>query len=482
MSPSETTLASLRSALAAKRLSASEAAAAALKAMAEAKALNAFITETPERARASAKESDARLSQDRARPLEGIIVSVKDNFCTKDVETTAASRILKGFVPPYESFVSQRVLDAGGVVVGKTNLDEFGMGSSTETSAYGPTLNPFGLKLDLGKRAPGGSSGGAAAAVAANLCQVALATDTGGSIRQPASFCGVVGFKPTYGVCSRWGVIAYASSLDQAGVITKTVEDAAIAMDVIAGHDPKDSTSVAWAHEGFERALGTASTGAKIGIPKEFRDMAINADLGALWTEGERRLRAAGADIHLVDMPTLKYSLPAYYLIALSEASSNLARYDGVRYGVRAPGTHSIEELYETSRARGFGKEVRKRIIVGTFALSAGYYDQYYSKAQRVRRLISDEFSKVLSEVDFLMWPAAPTPAFPLGAHQADPLAMYLEDVFTVPINLAGVPAICLPIFTAANGLPMGMQLIGKRFSDTKLLGVANAVMSAGDR
>jgi len=444
--------------------------------------LNAFIITTPERARAAAAESDERLRQGQRRRLEGAVIAVKDNFCTRDIQTTAGSRILEGFIPKYESTVTKNLLENGAVVIGKTNMDEFGMGSSTENSAFGPSLNPRGLALGRADVAPGGSSGGSAAAVAANLCLAALATDTGGSIRQPASFCGVVGFKPTYGVCSRWGIVAYASSLDQAGVIARSVEDAAIVMDAIAGHDPMDSTSLEGPAPAFEASLDSVGPGFTVGIPRQFRELEINSDLTALWTATEQAITAAGGTVRLVDMPTIRYALPTYYIIAFSEASSNLARYDGVRFGYRSPNGRSLDELYAHTRAEGFQTETKRRIITGTYCLSSGYYDAYYLKAQKVRRKIFDEFSSVFGEVDFLCWPAAPTPAFSFGAHAADPLSMYLEDVFTISINLAGLPAVSIPVFTAANGLPMGTQIIGRRLGDTGVLSVAKRIMRASGR
>ena len=443
------------------------------------KDLNAFIVESHARAFAQAERSDERIQRGHERPLEGIVLAVKDNFCTFDIQTTAGSKILEGFVPKYESTVTKKLLDAGAIFIGKTNMDEFGMGSSTENSAYGPTLNPRGLILGVDDFVPGGSSGGSAAAVAANLCLGSIATDTGGSIRQPASFCGVVGFKPTYGLCSRWGIIAYASSLDQAGVITKTVHDAAILMDIIAGHDPSDSTSLDVPLPNFEGTLNSVRPGFTIGFPRQFRDMKskdvrIENDLSNLWIEFERAAAGIGANVREVDMPTIAYSLPTYYIIALSEASSNLSRYDGVRFGYRSDRANSLDELYECTRAEGFRPETKRRIIAGTFCLSAGYYDAYYLRAQRVRRKIVNEFTRVFAEVDFLCWPTAPTPAFSFGSYDRDPVAMYLEDIFTVPVNLAGLPAVSVPICTASNGMPMGFQIIGPRLGDAQVLSAAH--------
>jgi aspartyl-tRNA(Asn)/glutamyl-tRNA(Gln) amidotransferase subunit A len=438
--------------------------------------LNAYITETPDVARLQALESDARISHKTARRLEGIPISIKDNYCTRDIRTTAGSKILSNFVPTYESFVTTRILDAGAVCLGKTNMDEFGMGSSTENSFFGPTLNPRGIELGRRNIAPGGSSGGAAAAVAAHLCMGALATDTGGSIRQPASFCGVVGMKPTYGLCSRWGIIAYASSLDQAGVIARTVEDAAILVDTIVGEDRNDTTSVSQGIANIEEALQREPPRYRIGIPREFRDLAINSDLQACWRVSEAVLKDAGYDIRYIDLPSIRYALPTYYIIALSEASSNLARYDGVRYGYRSSNSGNNIDLYENTRAEGFNWETKKRILLGTYSLSAGYYEAYYERARRVRRVIANEFRSAFGAVDCLVWPTAPTPAFEFGSHASDPIAMYLEDVFTVPVNLAGLPAISVPITVSANYLPMGLQIIGPQFSDPNVFLVAKEI------
>lgn len=437
------------------------------------KELNAFITTSFERAMAQAERSDERIRAGRERPLEGLPIAIKDNYCTFGIRTTAGSRILENFIPQYESGVTSRLIDAGAVFLGKTNMDEFAMGSSTETSAFGPTINPRGLSLGYRNYVPGGSSGGSAAAVAADLCLAALGSDTGGSIRQPASYCGVVGFKPTYGVCSRWGIIAYASSLDQAGVITKTVEDAALLMDVIAGPDARDSTSVERPADSFIEHLRADKGSPTVAIPRQFRDMTVNPDLELLWKEIENRLAKTASKVIYVDLPQIKYCLTAYYIIALCEASSNLARYDGVRYGYRVPNCSSMDDLYEQTRAGGFGWEVKRRILMGTYALSAGYYDQYYLKAAKVRRLIAEELSDLFREVDFLVWPTAPTSAFKIGEFTSDPIAMYLEDVFTVPVNLAGLPAISIPGISAASGMPMGFQVIGPRFSDARLLSFA---------
>lgn len=438
--------------------------------------LNAYITETPEIARLQAAESDDRISNKRARKLEGVPIAIKDNYCTKGIRTTAGSKILSNFVPTYESFVTKQLWEAGAVCLGKTNMDEFAMGSSTENSFFGPTVNPRGLELGRRNVAPGGSSGGSAAAVAAYLCMGALGTDTGGSVRQPAAFCGVVGMKPTYGLCSRSGIIAYASSLDQAGAIARTVEDTAILIDAIIGEDANDTTSVSENICNIEDFLKGPVRHYKIGIPTEFRDLSVSPDLEKCWQQTEYALKDAGFDIQYLDLSALKHSLPAYYIIALSEASSNLARYDGVRYGYRSEHSSNINELYKNTRAEGFNWETKKRIILGTYSLSAGYYEAYYEKARRVRQVIVNEFTKAFGLVDCLMWPTAPTSAFDFGAHSSDPISMYLEDVFTVPVNLAGLPAISIPVSIASNFLPMGMQVIGPPFGDADVFRVAKAI------
>jgi aspartyl-tRNA(Asn)/glutamyl-tRNA(Gln) amidotransferase subunit A len=440
--------------------------------------LNAYITETPDVAMRSAEKSDERILRRRERALEGIPISIKDNYCTKGIRTTAGSKMLSNFIPTYESFVTDRILSAGAVCLGKTNLDEFGMGSSTENSFFGPTINPRGLELGRKNISPGGSSGGAAAAVAAHLCLGALATDTGGSIRQPAAFCGVVGMKPTYGLCSRWGIIAYASSLDQAGAIARTVEDTAILIDAIIGEDPRDSTSTSNRMPNIEASLNESHSQFTIGIPRAFRELAITPNLEACWRVSESVLRDAGFAIRYVDLPSIRYALPTYYIIALSEASSNLARYDGIRYGHRSNRATTIGDLYENTRAEGFNWETKKRVIMGTYSLSAGYYEAYYEKACRVRRLIYEEFYQAFDSVDCLVWPTTPDTAFEFGSHASDPISMYLEDVFTVPVNLAGLPALTLPIMIGNNYLPMGLQIIGPQFADAKIFRVAKEVES----
>ncbi len=462
-------LSEARTGLLRRDFSARELTQAYIDRMAATRDLNAYITETPERALADAARSDQRLQDGTARPLEGLPIAVKDLYCTKGVTTTAASRILENFVPPYESTVSQKVWDAGAVLLGKTNLDEFGMGSSTMTSHFGATLNPLKRPGDPRNLVPGGSSGGSAACVAAHSALASLGTDTGGSIRQPAAFCGITGIKPTYGRCSRWGIVAYASSLDQAGPITRTVRDAALMLREMAGFDPKDSTSVDRPVPDYQAALGGSVRGLRIGIPKEYRLPGLRADVNAMWEAGAQRFRDAGAEVVEVSLPLSRYALPCYYIIAMAEASSNLARYDGLRFGQRESGT-SLIEMYENSRSAGFGAEVRRRILLGTFVLSAGYYDAYYKKAQQVRRRIADDFAAALRDVDALIFPTSPVPAFPIGENLDDPLAMYLIDVFTVTVNLAGLPAISVPAGQSTEGLPLGLQVIGRPFEEATVL------------
>jgi aspartyl-tRNA(Asn)/glutamyl-tRNA(Gln) amidotransferase subunit A len=425
-----------------------------------------------------ADASDARLAAGRAGALEGIPLGIKDLFCTKDVQTTAASRILEGFRPPYESTVSQNLWDAGAVMLGKTNLDEFAMGSSNMTSAFGGVKNPWKRRDDDRDLVPGGSSGGSAAAVAARIAMGATATDTGGSIRQPAAFCGVVGIKPTYGRCSRWGIVAFASSLDQAGPIARDVRDTAILLRAMAGHDPKDSTSVPRPVPDYEAALGRSLKGLRFGIPREYRLDGMPAEIERLWQQGISWLREAGAEPVEISLPHTKYALPTYYIVAPAEASSNLARYDGVRFGLRVPGA-SIEELYENTRAAGFGAEVRRRILIGTYVLSAGYYDAYYLKAQKVRALIARDFTEAYAKCDVILTPTAPSAAFAMGEKMDDPVAMYLNDVFTVTVNLAGLPGISVPAGLSHDGLPLGLQLIGRAFDEETLFAVSHVLEGA---
>jgi aspartyl-tRNA(Asn)/glutamyl-tRNA(Gln) amidotransferase subunit A len=474
------TLAEARAGLRAKAFSAREVAEAYIAAMEETRSLNAFITETPERALRMAAASDARLAKGEARPLEGIPIAVKDLFCTKGVLTTAASHILDGFRPPYESTVTENLWEAGGVMLGKTNLDEFAMGSSNTTSHYGPVENPWRRRGDNRPLVPGGSSGGSAAAVAAHAALAATGTDTGGSIRQPASFCGIVGLKPTYGRCSRWGVVAYASSLDHPGPLARTVRDAAIMLGAMAGHDPRDSTSAPVPVPDYEAALTSNIRGLRVGIPKEYRVDGMPGEIESLWQVGVRWLREAGAEPVEISLPMTRYALPAYYIIAPAEASSNLARYDGVRFGLRVPGD-SLEEMYELTRAAGFGPEVRRRVLIGTYVLSAGYYDAYYLKAQRVRTLIARDFAAAFERVDCILTPITPSAAFAIDDKSDDPVAMYLNDVFTVPANLAGLPAVSVPAGLSDDGLPLGLQVIGRAFDEATVLRAAEAIERAAD-
>jgi len=471
-------LAEARAGLARKAFSARELAAAYNDAVAEAEPLNAYITPTPERALAMADAADQRLAHGEALPLDGIPVAVKDLFCTKDILTTAGSHILDGFHPPYESTVTQRLWQAGAVMLGKTNLDEFAMGSSSTTSWYGPVENPWRRPGDNRPLVPGGSSGGSAAAVAARAALAAIGTDTGGSIRQPASFCGIVGLKPTYGRCSRWGVVAYASSLDHPGPMGRTVRDVAIMLGAMAGHDPGDSTSAPVPMPDFEAALTGDIRGLRIGIPKEYRVDGMPEEIEALWQQGVDWLRAAGAEAVAISLPATKYALPTYYIIAPAEASSNLARYDGVRFGLRVDGD-SLDEMYELTRAAGFGAEVRRRVLTGTYVLSAGYYDAYYLKAQRVRTLIARDFATAFERVDCILTPTTPSAAFAIGEKTDDPIAMYLNDVFTVPANLAGVPAISVPAGLSGDGLPLGLQITGRAFDEETVLRIAAIIENA---
>jgi len=464
-----------RDGLARKLFSARELTAAYNDAVAEAKPLNAYITPTPERALAMAEAADRRLARDEALPLDGIPVAVKDLFCTRDILTTAGSRILDGFRPPYESAVTDKLWQAGAVMLGKTNLDEFGMGSSNTTSWYGPVENPWRRPGDNRPLVPGGSSGGSATAVAAHAALAATGTDTGGSIRQPASFCGIVGLKPTYGRCSRWGVVAYASSLDHPGPMGRTVRDVAILLRAMAGHDPKDSTSAAEAVPDYEAALDGDIRGLRVGIPTEYRVDGMPDEIEAPWQRGVEWLRESGAEPVEISLPMTKYALPAYYIIALAEASSNLARYDGVRFGLRVEGA-SLEEMYELTRAAGFGAEVRRRVLIGTYVLSAGYYDAYYLKAQRVRTLIARDFARAFERVDCILTPTAPSAAFAIGEKSSDPIEMYLNDVFTVPANLAGVPAVSVPAGVSGDGLPLGLQVTGRAFDEQTVLRVAEVL------
>ena len=447
--------------------------------------LNAYVLPVPEHALAQARESDRRIASGAARPLEGLPLGNKDLFCTNGIRTTACSRILDGFTPTYESTVGQNLWEAGAVMLGKLNCDEFAMGSSNETSCFGPVVNPWRRTrngaIDNAKLVPGGSSGGSSAAVAADLCLAATATDTGGSIRQPAAITGTVGIKPTYGRCSRWGIVAFASSLDQAGPITKTVRDSAIMLRHMASHDPKDSTSVDAAVPDYEAEVGRGVKGLRVGIPKEYRIDGMSKEAEAIWQKGIDWLKAAGATVHDISLPHTKYALPAYYIVAPAECSSNLARYDGVRYGLRVSG-RDLLDTYEQTRAAGFGKEVRRRVLIGTYVLSAGYYDAYYLKAQKVRTLIKRDFDEAWNTVDVILTPTTPSPAFAQGEKSGDPIAMYLEDIFTVTVNMAGLPGISVPAGLSSEGTPMGLQLIGKPFDEPTLFRAAQVIEESAGR
>jgi len=474
------TIAGAKAGLARRSFSARELTEAHLRAIDRAKLLNAFLMVTPDRALAAANDADARLGQGAGRLLEGIPLAIKDLFCTEGVATTAGSAILDGFVPTYESTVTRNLWNSGAVMLGKVNMDEFAMGSSNETSHYGPVASPWRRRGDNRNLVPGGSSGGSAAAVAARLCLGATATDTGGSIRQPASFTGTVGLKPTYGRCSRWGVVAFASSLDQAGPITRTVEDAALMLGAMAGFDPKDSTSADVPVPDFAAATRESVKGLRIGIPREYRVDGMPADIDTLWEQGKAWLKEGGATIVDVSLPHTKYALPTYYIVAPAEASSNLARYDGVRFGLRKPGGNLIE-MYENTRAAGFGAEVRRRVMIGTYVLSAGYYDAYYIKAQQVRTLIARDFTQAFEACDVLLAPAAPSAAFAFGEMGDDPIKMYLNDAFTIPSSLTGLPGMSVPAGLNAEGLPLGLQVIGKAFDEATMLRVAAAIERAAN-
>ncbi len=477
------TLAEAREGLKAKSFTAKELTQAFVDAIEAANpALNAYVATVADRALAQAADSDARIARGEIRPLEGLPLGIKDLFCTRGVHSQACSHILDGFEPTYESTVTQNLWDAGAVMLGKLNMDEFAMGSSNETSYYGPVTSPW--RRNDGSNAPlvpGGSSGGSAAAVAADLCLAATATDTGGSIRQPAALTGTVGLKPTYGRCSRWGIIAFASSLDQAGPIAKSVRDAAIMLKAMASHDPRDSTSVDAPVPDYEAELGGSIKGLRVGVPKEYRVDGMGAEVENLWQKGIAWLKDAGASIHEISLPHTKYALPAYYIIAPAEASSNLARYDGVRYGLRITGGDLID-TYERTRAEGFGKEVRRRILIGTYVLSAGYYDAYYLKAQKVRSLINRDFDQAWDKVDVILTPTTPSPAFALGEKTNDPISMYIQDIFTVTVNMAGLPGLSVPGGLSSQGTPLGLQLIGKPFDEGTLFRAGQVIEEAAGR
>lgn len=472
------TLAAARDGLRKKEFTAREITAAHIAAVEAARPLNAYITETPEKALAMAAASDVRLARGEGLPLDGLPLAIKDLFCTASVVTTAGSRILDGFAPPYESTVTSKLWQAGAVMLGKSNLDEFAMGSANITSARGAVESPWRRRGDNRPLVPGGSSGGSAAAVAARAALGAIGTDTGGSIRQPASFCGIVGMKPTYGRCSRWGIVAFASSLDQAGPMTRSVRDAAIMLEAMSGHDPRDSTSAPMPVPDFEAALTGDIRGLKIGIPKEYRVEGMPAEIEALWERGIDWIKAAGAEPVEISLKLTKYALATYYIIAPAEASSNLARYDGVRFGLRVPGG-SLDEMYENTRAEGFGAEVKRRILIGTYVLSAGYYDAYYLKAQQVRTLIARDFAEAFRQCDAILTPTAPSAAFAIGEKMDDPIAMYLNDVFTVPVNLAGLPGLSVPAGLSIDGLPLGLHVIGRAFDEETVLRVGGVLESA---
>ena len=463
-----------------KEFTSTELTKAHIAAVESARNLNAFIIETPEIALKQAAESDKRRASGTVGLLEGIPLAIKDLFCTIGVQTTASSKILEGFTPTYESTVTSKLFADGAVMLGKTSLDEFAMGSSNTTSAYGNVISPWKRKGDNTDLVPGGSSGGSAAAVSARMAMGATGTDTGGSIRQPAAFVGISGIKPTYGRCSRWGVIAFASSLDTPGPMARTVEDCAIMLQSMSGHDPKDSTSANLAVPDFRAAIKNGVKGLKIGIPKEYRADGMPEEIEKLWQQGISWLKEAGAEVIDISLPHTKYALPAYYIIAPAEASSNLARYDGVRYGVRVP-DENLLKMYEKTRAAGFGNEVKRRIMIGSYVLSAGYYDAYYTKAQRVRRLILNDFLEAYKKCDAILTPTAPSAAFAIGENEDDPIKMYLNDVFTVSINLAGLPAMSVPAGLDVNGLPLGLQVIGKTWDEETVFRVCGAIEKAAN-
>lgn len=476
----ELTVAEALDGLAKKEFSAVELTQAHIKEMDKARELNAYVTETPELALERAKASDERRAKGTAGKMDGIPVGMKDLYCTKGVRTTACSHILDNFVPPYESTVSQKLEDAGTVMLGKTNMDEFAMGTANLTSYFGPVRNPYKRKGDESFLVPGGSSGGSAAAVAAGLCMAATGSDTGGSIRTPASFCGIVGCKPTYGRCSRWGMVAFASSLDQAGTMTRTVRDTAIMLEAMAGFDPKDSTCANVPVPCYEKALTGNVKGLRVGIPREYNpDKGLHSDVRHVWEAMANKLKEAGAEIVEISLPSTMYALPTYYLIAPAEASSNLARYDGVRFGLRVDG-NSLDEMYINTRTEGFGKEVKRRIMIGTCILLEGYYETCYLKAQKVRRLLCREFEEAYKKVDVILAPAAPETAFGKDDDSTkDPLVMQLYDVFTVPSSLAGLPAVSVPAGTSdTNGLPIGLQVIGRPFDEETVLRTAGVIES----
>ena len=477
------TLAQARDALRKREFSALELADAHIAAIEQARALNAFVLETPDRARHTARVADTRLAKGQGGPLEGLPLGIKDLFCTAGISTTACSQILGDFIPTYESTVTANLWRDGAVLLGKLNNDEFAMGSSNETSYFGPVVSPWRPRGADTKLVPGGSSGGSAAAVAAQLCVGATGTDTGGSIRQPAAFCGIVGLKPTYGRCSRWGIVAFASSLDQAGPFARSVRDCALLLRSMAGNDLKDTTCADLPVPDYEKSVGASVKGMRIGIPKEYRMPGMASEIETLWQHGAQWLKDAGAETVEISLPYTKYALPAYYIVAPAEASSNLARYDGVRYGLRVPGGDVID-MYEQTRAAGFGKEVRRRVMIGTYVLSAGYYDAYYLRAQKVRTLIKRDFETCFaSGVDAILTPTTPSAAFAVGEKgRNDPIEMYLNDVFTVTVNMAGLPGISVPSGLDARGLPLGLQLIGRPFQEETLFALGAVIEQAAGK
>ncbi len=470
----ELKISEIRDGLAGREFSAAELTDAYINAIEGSRVLNAYIAETPDLAREQAAQSDKRLADGEARPLEGVPLGIKDLFAVNGVHTQACSHILDGFKPTYNATVAANLFDDGAVMLGKLNMDEFAMGSSNETSYYGNVINPWRREGSNVALVPGGSSGGSASAVAAHICAGATGTDTGGSIRQPAALTGTVGIKPTYGRCSRWGIVAFASSLDQAGPIARDVRDAAILLKSMASHDPRDTTSVNAAVPDYEASLTGDIRGLKVGVPKEYRVDGMPEEIDRLWEQGAAWLKDRGAEVVDISLPHTKYALPAYYIVAPAEASSNLARYDGVRYGLRVPGDDLVS-MYENTRAAGFGKEVQRRVLIGTYVLSAGYYDAYYVKAQRIRSLIKRDFEEAWNKVDVILTPATPSPAFAPG-EITDPVQMYLNDVFTVTVNMAGLPGISVPAGLSGGGLPLGLQLIGKAFDEETLFRTAHVM------
>ena len=474
------TIAAARAGLNAREFSARELTEAHIQAAEAARELNVLVAETFDKALSQADAADKRLAAGEGGILEGVPLAIKDLYCTRGVHSTACSHILDGFEPPYESTVTENLWREGAVMLGKANMDEFAMGSANVTSYYGNVINPWRRHGDNKPLVPGGSSGGSAAAVAAHIALGATGTDTGGSIRQPAAFCGIVGLKPTYGRCSRWGLIAFASSLDQAGPLTRSVEDAALMLGAMAGYDAKDSTSVDVPVPDYATALNGDVKGLRVGVPAEYRLDGMPQEIEVLWRQGIDWFKAAGAEIVDISLPHTKYSLPTYYIVAPAECSSNLARYDGVRYGLREP-DGDLTHMYERTRARGFGAEVQRRIMIGTYVLSAGYYDAYYLKAQKLRTLIAGDFKTAFQKVDVVLTPTAPSPAFAIGEKMDDPIAMYLNDIFTVPASMAGLPGISVPAGLSDEGLPLGLQLLGQPFDEARMLNAAHFLERAAD-